>query len=308
MIWSDMSAGQWINTTGSIPFAYWCTLRMNSEHIYRHLVGQILFWVTFLKLKKSGSTAAFAWHCKKIEEVWLWWEAQVPCLKRFASASRILLKNHRYQSPQKKSTRLAKASDVIGFMHLASPGKCWLSSERHPGLFPTLKTMPLQFFALPHRKLRSDCRFLKQSPTQFPTGTRALNTNKTMLSFKVSTFPIQAIQDSGFDTQSLASSHGQWSPNSSPPKCKNGNAFEYAFTNMCHSPCSLSLANFKKRDTKLGKTTNRSVPTCQKLLVHAYWIGIAYSKESLNYPCFNQSLLSSLPNPNTLPRLQSHWP
>ena len=42
--------------------------------------------------------------------------------------------------------------------------------------------------------------------------------------------------------------------------------------------------------------------------MHAYWIGIAYSKESLNYPCFNQSLLSSLPNPNTLPRLQSHWP
>lgn len=62
--------------------------------------------------------------------------------------------------------------------------------------------------------------------------------------------------------------------------------------NMCHSPCSLSLAIFKKHDTNLEKQQT-GVPQ-HVLTLNACLYRIVYSKESLNYHCFNQSNLSEI--------------
>lgn len=189
-------------------------------------------------------------------------------------------------------------------MHLASPGNADSQASAIQASFPRWNHAS-SILCSTSSKLRSDCRFLKQSPTQFPTGTRALNTNKQCC-------PSKYLPNPGNSDSGLIHSPQPLPMASDDLTVLLRNARTEMPSNMPsqHVSFTLQLKSCKFQETwhKLGKTTNRSVPTCQKLLVHAYWIGIAYSKESLNYPCFNQSLLSSLPNPNTLPRLQSHWP
>ena len=242
-------------------------------HIYRHLVGQY-FLGHLLKAQKSGSTAAFAWHCKKSKRSGF--GGRPKC-----HASNALLARHVFCWKSQVSIRYQQLKkDINNYIQelpnrAMSLGSCilhlleMLTLKQAPSRpLSHVETMPLQFFALPHRnsEVTVDSWNNHQPNSQLAHVHWTQTNNVVLQSFY--------LPNPGNSNSGLIHSPQPLPMASDDLTVLLRNARTEMPSNMPsqYLPFTLQLKSCKFHETwhKLGKTTNRSVPTCPKLLVHAY--------------------------------------